>query len=99
MTMLRSGKHGYGRSQICPSREARQNRFGTTVFECIDEPLDDGSVRVGMTTGRSDARRQGAGRYARRSSTVLACNEGLIARPVTANRDPYGAGWRMVVKR
>jgi glycine cleavage system H protein len=57
-----------------------------------------GAGSEGRRRVRPSSRASGSGRPVAAAGSVVAINEALVANPSTANADPYGEGWLIVLK-
>jgi glycine cleavage system H protein len=73
-----------------------QKQLGDVVF--IDLPEVGRAVKAGEVFGTVESVKAVSELYSPVSGEIVAVNPGLGGKPETVNKDPYGAGWMIVVK-
>jgi glycine cleavage system H protein len=73
-----------------------QKELGDIVF--VELPRVGTRLKKGETLGSVESVKAVSDIYAPVSGEVVEVNKGLESAPETANRDPHGAGWLVVLK-
>ena len=73
-----------------------QKELGDIVF--VELPRVGTRLKKGETLGSVESVKAVSDIYAPVSGEVVEVNRGLESAPETANRDPHGAGWLVVLK-
>jgi glycine cleavage system H protein len=73
-----------------------QKQLGDVVF--IDLPEVGRAVKAGEVFGTVESVKAVSELYAPVSGEVVEVNAALSGKPETVNKEPYGAGWMIVVK-
>lgn len=72
-----------------------QSSLGDVVF--LDLPSSGTRVAAGDSIGEVESTKSVSDLYAPISGTVVEVNQAVLDDPSLTNRDPYGAGWLIVV--
>jgi glycine cleavage system H protein len=73
-----------------------QDQLGDVVF--VELPRVGAQVRAMQTFGVVESVKAVSDLFAPLSGRVAEVNEGLVTTPEQVNKDPYGAGWMLVIE-